>query len=289
MARARRVAVIYHGLVPEAGALARQLVERFRTAAQWTAMDAEAAREDKGLAGCDLFVTIGGDGTILRAMHIAAPLAVPVLGLNMGRVGFMSEVDAENALEEIEWYLDGNARIEERAMLQVESAALRGGAQHALNDVTIGRGSAPRIVNLRTLINGVHLTNYRSDALVLSTATGSTGYSLALGGPVMDPESDDILLKPVAAHMSLQGGFVLPASTTIEVKFEGPEAGVLSVDGYVDTPLRPGQAVTVRTSPHRARFLRRHPTAEFYASVTRRLGMRQESLPRRRQRRRARA
>lgn len=289
MPRVRKVAVIYHGLVPEAGVLARRLVQRFRTAAQWTAMDAEAARKAKGLADCDLFVTIGGDGTILRAMHIAAPLAVPVLGLNMGRVGFMSEVDAENALDEIEWYLDGNARIEERAMLQVESAALRGGPQHALNDVTIGRGSAPRIVNLRTHINGVHLTNYRSDALVLATATGSTGYSLALGGPVMDPESDDILLKPVAAHMSLQGGFVLPVSTVIEVKFEGPEAGVLSVDGYVDMPLRPGQVVTVRTSPYRARFLRRHSTAEFYASVTRRLGMRQESLPRRRQGRQARA
>lgn len=252
-------------------------------------MDAEAAAEAEGLGDCDLFVTIGGDGTILRAMHVAAPLAVPVLGLNMGRVGFMSEIDAEHALDKIEWYLDGNARVEERSMLLVESPALRKGPQHALNDVTIGRGSAPRIVNLRTHINGVHLTNYRSDALVLATATGSTGYSLALGGPVMDPESDSILLKPVAAHMSLQGGFVLPSSAVIDVKFGGPEAGVLSVDGYVDSPLRAGNVVTVRMSPHRARFLRRHPTTEFYASVTRRLGMRQESLPRRQQRRRARA
>jgi NAD+ kinase len=246
-------------------------------------MDAETAEADNArFDGADLIVTIGGDGTILRAMHIAAPRHIPVLGLNMGRVGFMSEIDADRAVDELGWYLGGNARVEERAMLQVDSPVFRGVSQHALNDVTIGRGSAPRIVNMRTHVNGVHLITYRADALVMSTATGSTGYSLALGGPVIDPGMECLLLKPVAAHMSLQGGLLLPSDTAIEIRFDGPENGVLSVDGFVDRAVRPGQTIKVRLSPHRARFLRRNPKTEFYGSLTRRLGMRQESLPRRR-------
>ncbi|MBI2965723.1 MAG: NAD(+)/NADH kinase [Chloroflexi bacterium] len=281
-----RIGVIYHGLIPEAGELARTLIERFGLDGEWWAMDAEAAEVDGSrFDGANLMITIGGDGTILRAMHIAAPRKIPVLGVNMGRVGFMSEVDADHALDQLGWYLEGNARVEERAMLQVDSVVFRGASQHALNDVTIGRGNTPRIVNIRTHINGVHLVSYRADAVVMSTATGSTGYSLALGGPVIDPEIDCILLKPVAAHMSLQGGLLLPHETAIDIRFDGPETGVLSVDGFIDRPIRPGQTVTVRISPHRARFLRRNPTTEFYASLTRRLGMRQESLPRRRRRR----
>lgn len=253
-------------------------------------MDAEAAEADGSrFDGADVMITIGGDGTILRAMHIAAPRNIPVLGLNMGRVGFMSELDADRALDELGWYLAGNARVEDRTMLQVDSVVFRGISQHALNDITIGRGNTPRIVNIRTHINGVHLVSYRADALVMSTATGSTGYSLALGGPVMDPGIDCILLKPVAAHMSLQGGLLLPRETAIDIRFDGPENGVLSVDGFIDRAIRPGQTVTVRVSPYRARFLRRNPTTEFYASLTKRLGMRQESLPRRRRRRAPRA
>ncbi|MBI4219388.1 MAG: NAD(+)/NADH kinase [Chloroflexi bacterium] len=283
MTRARKVGVIYHGFLPEAAELARALVMKFGGDGEWWAVDAETAEEDcDHFDGGDLMITIGGDGTILRAMHIAAPRNVPVLGLNMGRVGFMSEVDADRALDSLDWYLEGHARIEQRTMLQVKSAALKGGAQHALNDITVGRGSAPRIVNVRTHVNGAHLTNYRADAVVISTATGSTGYSLALGGPAIDPELDCILLKPVAAHMSLQGGVLLPNGTVIDITFQGPETGVLSVDGFIDCPLRPGQRVAVQASPYRARFLRRNPTTEFYASLTRRLGMRQESLPRRR-------
>ena len=277
--------MIYHGLLPEAAELAKALLEKFGDDGEWWAMDAETAEADGSrFDGADMVITIGGDGTILRAMHTAAPRNIPVLGLNMGRVGFMSELDADRALDELGWYLAGNARVEKRTMLQLDSPVFRGVSQHALNDVTIGRGNTPRIVNIRTQINGVHLVSYRADAVVLSTATGSTGYSLALGGPVMDPEIDCILLKPVAAHMSLQGGLLLPSETAIDIRFDGPENGVLSVDGFIDHAIRPGQTMTVRVSPFRARFLRRNPTPEFYASLTRRLGMRQESLPRRRRR-----
>jgi NAD+ kinase len=166
-------------------------------------------------------------------------------------------------------------------MIQAMVADGAPGPFHALNDVVLGRGSEIRLIDMNVVVNGVHLETYRADALVVATATGSTGYSLALGGPVMDPESRSFLLKPVAAHMSLQGGLVLPPGATVEMTLETDSEAVCSVDGFVDLPVRAGESVRVVVSPHTARFLRRSPATSFYESLTRRLGMRQEAVSRR--------
>lgn len=285
MSRLRAVGVVHHDLLPEARELASALARRFDRGGEWWSASAEAVSEcGSALDSTDLIVTIGGDGTILRAVHEAAPRSIPVLGVNMGRVGFMSEIEAEVALDELEWYLNGNARVEERLMIHAEIVGRGDGPFHALNDIVVGRGQEVRIVDLRAVINGVYLETYRADALVVATATGSTGYSLALGGPVLDPESDSFLLKPVAAHMSLQGGLVLPPDAVVEVTLESDTEAIFSADGFVDLPLQQGQTVRVRVSAHRARFLRRNPATAFYESLTRRLGMRQESMARRRER-----
>ncbi len=276
------VGITYHPLLPRARELADALADRYSDGASWWSSPVDQVGDRAGeLDATDLVVTIGGDGTILRAAHDTAPRAIPVLAINMGRVGFMSEIEAEDALEQLGWYMDGKARVEERLMLHSEIVGAGNKPFHALNDVVVGRGGEVRIVDLRAVVSGAYLETYRADALVIATATGSTGYSLALGGPVMDPQSDSILLKPVAAHMSLHGGLILPSDAVVEITLESAAEAVLSADGFLHVPLQKGQTVRAQVSQHRARFLRRHPATAFYESLTRRLGMRQESMARR--------
>ena len=282
MSRYTCIGIVHHGMLPEARALARALERRYGGGRAWVAThDTRSDRLDR-LAETELIVTIGGDGTILRGVHIAAPRGIPVLGVNMGRVGFMSEVDADDALDGLGWYLDGNARVEERAMLRAEITGHKAPFD-ALNDVVVGRGEVLRVIEVETRVDGVLLAVYRGDGVVVSTATGSTGYTLALGAPVMDPASDDMLLKPIATHMSQFGGVVVGANSVLEFKLISDDPAVLSADGFQNAGLRDGQSARIALSPHRARFLRRHPPAHFWETLSRRLGMRQGALPRRSQ------
>jgi NAD+ kinase len=280
------IGIVHHGLLPEARALARALQRRHGGGRAWVAThDTLPGRLDR-VAETDLIITIGGDGTILRGVHIAAPRGIPVLGVNMGRVGFMSEIDADDALDGLGWYLDGNARVEERAMLRAKVTGHKAPFD-ALNDVVAGRGEALRVIEVETRIDGVLLAVYRGDGVVVATATGSTGYTLALGAPVMDPASDDMLLKPIATHMSQFGGVVVGANSVLELKLISENPAMLSCDGFQNAGLRDGQTARIALSPHRARFLRRHPPARFWETLSRRLGMRQGALPRRSQSRAA--
>ena len=145
-------------------------------------------------------VIAGGDGTILRVVRSIAEFGVPLVGINMGRVGFMAELQVHEAIEELPAYLNGSARMEERMMLEVSVA--HGDEQepyltlHALNDVVVGRGGSARLLDIVATIDGVILTNYRADAVIVSTATGSTGYALSAGGPIMYPETKAMLIQP---------------------------------------------------------------------------------------------
>lgn len=281
MANHASISVLYHGHLPAAKDLAEQLAAKYDGERRWSLIPADRAHDyEEDLDHAGLVIAIGGDGTILRSVHQAARRGLAVLGVNMGRVGFMSEVEAEAATEQLGWYLDGHARVEQRMMIQAQVLDTGEPPLHALNDVVVGRGREIRIVDLRVVIDGVYLATYRADGVVVATATGSTGYSLALGGPVMDPSSDSFLLKPIAAHMSLQGGAVLPREAVLHVTLESEFDAVVSVDGFQETALAEGQTVEIRASSYVARFLRRNPPPAFYGSLTRRLGMRQGSMPR---------
>lgn len=280
--RYTHIGIVHHGLLPEAGELALAIKKRYPQPQWWTATQDTLPRQSKRFGETDLIVTIGGDGTILRGVHIAAPRGIPVLGVNMGRVGFMSEIDADDAVEGLGWYLDGQARMEERSMLRAD---LQGRAEpfDALNDVMIVRGEVLRVIEVEARIGGVDLATYRGDGVVVSTATGSTGYSLALGGPVMDPASEDMLLKPIAAHMSQFGGVVVPPTSRLDLKLLSVDRAIFSPDGFNNTWVHDGQSVRITVSPYKARFLRRRPASHFWESLSRRLGMRQSALPRKAQ------
>ena len=228
-------------------------------------------------ADTKLLITVGGDGTILRAAKLASTYDIPILGINMGRLGFMTELEGHDAMERLHDYLDGTPWVEERAMLQVQVLDEEGKprpdipAQHALNDAVIGRGIISRVITVTTSIDGAQLTTYRADAVIVSTATGSTGYNLSVGGPIIYPQAEVMVIVPVAPHLGLATGLVVPGTSVLQFTLESDVEALISVDGYLNVPLRREDRIQVKASPYKARFLRTHPSNRFFHTLTRRL------------------
>ena len=279
MPRDENIGMVYHGLLTEAEELAKQITLAYGTDRKWWLATQDTLREhDEDLKTSDLILTIGGDGTILRGVHVAASRDIPVLGVNMGRVGFLSDIESKDAINELGWYLDGQARIERRYMRNAQIQGKESQPIISLNDVTVARGSVVRVIEVSTVVDGVHLATYRGDGVVVSTATGSTGYTLGLGGPVMDPTSRDFLVKPIATHMSQFGGAILQASSTVELTVHSEENATLNADGFIDVSLADGETVVITQTGDYASFLRRKPPAEFWGDLSRRLGLRKGPL-----------
>ena len=206
-----------------------------------------------------------------------------LLGVNMGRLGFLTELDASTAKERLPDIINGAGRIEERAMLHAEVVQAGGEngdkapAMHdALNDVVIGRRTLGRTVQVSIQVDGSSLADLRADGVIIATATGSTAYSLSAGGAILPPESDEIMMTPLAPHLASNNSIVLPARSVIEVRLTVGEA-TFSVDGERDHDLQAGETVRVSLSPHRARFLRLGEPAQFYGRLARRLNWLGES------------
>ena len=271
----RRIGIFYHPLKQEACNLAREAAEflRERHLAVWlcSAWDWEWGRPQ--VDGTDLVLTIGGDGTILRAAQAIMPRAVPITGINLGRLGFTTELTVSEAMEKLTEILEEKGTVEERAVLEAD--LITGGAKepkrlYALNDVVIARGGTARLVNIEARIDGAPLTTLRADGVVLATATGCTGYALAAGGPILHPLSRDFVMVPILAHLSYGFPMVLPQTSVTSLALCLPTPGLLSIDGHINMDLACGDVVTVKQSPNTVRFLRIHET-NFYESLEQRL------------------
>lgn len=272
------VGFVYNPRVSEAPDVVRSLVRSLGLEDNsWVVSATELDIDATTLDDTSLIITAGGDGTILRTVRIAAPHAVPIVGVNMGRVGFMTEVTVEEAEKKIPDYISGKHRVEQRMMLQ--AAVVTGSDRvsrmevHALNDVVVSRGAVPQLLDIGVTIDGAPLVTYRADGVIAATATGSTGYALSAGGPIMFPEARAILIQPLAAHISLPTGLVVAEDSAIELRVgEGQEA-VLSVDAFTDTKLDREDGVIIESSPHVALFLRADPPTSFYERLTDRLAV----------------
>jgi NAD+ kinase len=198
---------------------------------------------------------------------------VPILGINLGRLGFITEIDADEILSQLPGLLRGKGWIEERAMLEAQVVDR---SFHALNDVVL-RSVAVRLVNIEARVDGAVLTTYRADGVIVATATGSTSYSLASGGPILHPQSREIVLQPISCHLGLSHALILPPQSTVDLKIARGEKVVLSIDGQVELPLSATEDVTVRLCPHIARFLRIHKPIHFYSSLWQKLGGRRNA------------
>jgi NAD+ kinase len=269
----KRVGILFQPKIEAARELADSLTSALSDsgASVWvcSAWDADKAAE---LAdGTDMVICLGGDGTVLRAARIACPRGIPVLGVNLGRVGFMTELRAEEALSRVPGFVDGQGRVEERATIQAEVVGGEGSILYALNDVVVARGERCRLIRVQAFVDGEEIAKYKCDAVVLATATGSTGYSLAAGGPILHPLSGDIVLQPVAAHLSPSTPLVLPPDVTVELRVDSKHYATLSVDGQVEVPLQDGAVVRVKRSPHMAKMLRSEHSVSFYGTLIDRL------------------
>jgi NAD+ kinase len=225
------------------------------------------------LEASDLLITLGGDGTILRAVPFTAPLNIPLLGINLGRVGFLTECMPDMWPETLEKIMAGEGQVEKRMMLQVH--LLREGEvihrDAGLNDIVVSRGGQARIVHLDVRIDDAKMTCYVADGLIIATATGSTAYSYAVGGPVLPPWIENIILVPVAPHLSFDRPLVMDANSHIDVTVHTRMPAMLTVDGRLAGTLQENDRISIQRSPLVARFLRLGNRSDFYRTLVARL------------------
>lgn len=269
------IGVLAHPLRPKTFPIAHRITDSLRARGiqtwlhtEWREQQIERAM----LTSAGMVVAIGGDGAMLRAARVCAPHGIPVLGVNMGQLGFLTEIDDPDQWDtHLQSILDGGYWIEERMMLR--ASVTRGGdtvcTGDALNDIVISGGIIGRMIQLDAYIDDDWTTTYHADALVIATATGSTAYALACGGPILPPELKNILVVPAAPHLSMDRPIVLAEGARVDVE---PASGnrneiVLSADGGVLYHLKAGDRVCIQASDHSTRFVRLRGRNYFYRSL----------------------
>jgi NAD+ kinase len=273
-----RIGILFHPKKPESRDLAEQMAAYLLSvgiADIWleSAWEPEAAMAH--LPDVDLLITLGGDGTLLRAARMGAKHEVPMLGVKMGRLGFLAEVPPQEWRVPLDRMLAGDYWIEQRLMIRVyvERHDAAGGVLErtsvydALNDVVLSRGNLARVVRISAELDDSYLTTYTCDGLIVSTATGSTGYALAVNGPIMPPELRNILVIPIAPHLSMDRAVILSEGATIRLRAHSDYPPMLTVDGQVVVEVGEGDEVVVVGSPHLARFVRMRERGYFYQSL----------------------
>jgi len=272
----KKIGILYHPMIAAAPTLAKELGD-FLTAggvSVWLCSAWEGEQAKALVSSTELVLTIGGDGTILRAAQVAVPEKIPIIGINLGRLGFMTELSADEARQKLPALLEGGGWVDERAMLEAElqvSGSEPPPTFYALNDVVVARGGVVRVVYVEASIDGEVLTTYKGDGVIVATATGSTGYSLAAGGPILHPRSKDFLLLPVMPHLSLAYPMVLPATAVVRLRLATTHQATLGIDGHINLPLTSGAVITIKHSSRVGRFLRIHPETGFYTSLEQKL------------------
>jgi len=268
----KHVAILAHPKIKlafeEAGHIAGYLQQHGLTTVSGSLADEDLRQRVRG-GEFDLVITLGGDGTVLRAGHICAPGDVPILPINLGRFGFLIEVTPGEWQRYLDELLAGNFWYEQRMLLQAE--LLRKGKSEArwdvLNEVVISRGQVANPVYLTAHLDGRPLTTYVADGLIVATPTGSTAYALAAGGPILPPELRNILLIPVAPHISMDRALVLSEGACVSVEAISGYRAVISVDGQTAVKLKKGDLVSVYANEYSLRFVRFQDAGYFYSRI----------------------
>jgi NAD+ kinase len=221
----------------------------------------------------DLLITLGGDGALLGGARWAGPAGTPVLGVNLGRLGFLTAVPLEQVEDAMARLVAGEFGIDTRMALEVRSAHQDGGGQeyYALNDSVLHKGGLVRMVPIRVWVDEEEIGLYRADGVIVATPTGSTAYSLSAGGPILDPRQDAIIVTPICPHTMAVRPLVLPPGSEITVEVIGPsEEIILTIDGQVGATLKPGDRVSCRKATQPVRLVRL-PGQSFFSLLRRKL------------------
>lgn len=265
----QNIAVLSHSREYEPMELARRVAaflgeNKLHASASY--MHEESTRQQLQDGGFDLVIALGGDGTMLRAGHICAPLDIPLLGINQGHFGFLIELEADEWRRSLPRLVSGEFRYEKRMLIHVElwRDGKKQGEWEALNEALVGRGGLARPVHLAAILDGKLLTTFVADGLIIASATGSTAYALAAGGPILPPQMRNMVLVPVAPHLSMDRAIILAEGSTIRVEVKRGEDAVLSVDGQQSIEVKLGDWVDLRASQYNLRFLRFQEPGYFY-------------------------
>jgi NAD+ kinase len=265
MGRIRTVGLVVKRNRPRAARLAARMVAMLRRRGLRVLADVDGdlagapARAKAELAReCDLLVVLGGDGTLLSMARAVGDLGVPILGVNLGGLGFLTATTLDEMLPALEALLAGEMAVEERMLLgaRLVRGGQAAGEYSALNDVVITKSAMSRIIDLAVSVDGRHATAYRADGLIISTPTGSTAYNLSAGGPILFPTMDAVVLTPIAPHTLSNRPIVLPAAQRIDVTLRADQEVMLTMDGQVGVPLRERDVVEVQKTRARIRLVR---------------------------------
>ncbi|MFI5310548.1 MAG: NAD(+)/NADH kinase [Gemmatimonadales bacterium] len=223
----------------------------------------------------DALISLGGDGTLLRAARFLDGAAAPIMGVNLGRLGFLTSCRARDFPKLLPRFAKGQFQADARMMLEASPRGGVGAADlklRALNDVVLHKGGFARVLRLHVSVNGEEIGVLAADGIVISTPTGSTAYSLSAGGPIVVPTVESILLTPIAPHTMSVRAIVLPPDAEVVVQPEdAPEDVLVTVDGQVGTSLQAGHSLALRRSPHRVTIARFSGTS-FFGTLRRKLG-----------------
>jgi NAD+ kinase len=271
----RRVALVVHEGRPAAVEAARGIEAILRAA------DAEPFRtgeHDAPPERTDLVISVGGDGTFLRAAHVAALAGAPVLGVKVGRMGFLTEVGPDGAEPLVRSFLSGAATVDERLAVTAEPDGEGSfDAQWALNEIMVEKRARHRLIRLAVWVDGDYVTTFSADGVIVATPTGSTAYSFSARGPIVAPDVECLVLTPIAAHMVFDRSFVLDAAQQVTLEVRGDEPGLLSADGRESIELPVGSRIRIRASARPARLVRRDGAPGFLTLVREKFGLPGES------------
>ena len=279
---------IYNHLNKDAKSLAERLckIADSKGVLTWILSAEQDVQARQKLASVGMLISVGGDGTLLRTARLALKNDIPVLGINMGKVGFMTELAVDEAAQKLPYYLAGKGWVEQRSVLegrilnhtkkaqgpghsavQLESPIL------AVNDFVIGREALSRVIYVEAGIDGTRYATYKGDGVIVASATGSTGYALGAGGPILHPQSKDIVVQPISPHLSMAHPLVLPGDSVVRLRVYSDQGAAMSIDGQIELDLVSGDELTVKRSSKVVRFLRGRDPSYFYESLTKRLAV----------------
>lgn len=271
----KRVGILYNPLAAPTVQLSEELEAWLHTldVTTWRGVAHDARQDPAVLDGCSLLICLGGDGTVLRAAHLAIPSNTPLLPVALGHLSFMAEVTPEQLRPSIERILAGDYWIEERTLASTHFESASGEATEylALNEILVGRGELARAVIVEVAVDRVPMTSYHADGVIVATATGSTAYALAAGGPVLDPRSHVLVVVAVAPHLTQVPALVLHDEAEVTLVLRSRYAASLSIDGQTTIPLAAGDTVRVHRAKQVARFARVRSPQYFYQTLTARL------------------
>lgn len=270
----RRAAVFVHPEMYRAGSPAAEEITQSLLAAGLEKVVSSSAedqdfRERIRAGEFELVIAVGGDGTMLRAGHLCAPLGIPILGVNLGRFGFLMEVKKDHWPDILPRLLVADYRLEERMMLHVEHWREKDllGSYEALNEVVVSRGRLVRPIQVAARVDGYRLASFVADGLIVSSPTGSTAYALAVGGPILPPELQNILIIPVAPHLSIDRAIILPADVCVSVTLQTYHEAVISLDGQNPIEVINGDSIRVSRAQYSVTFLRFQDPGYFYRNL----------------------